>query len=301
MKKIFFSAIAAFLIISCNDKKSEDGGSTQETKFTGKTVNNLENEDQKAAYAFGITMGQEVENVSSNQVFGDSLNYEQVKKGLIDYWSGDSQKNSYAYGQQIGLSVDNLLKKQNANNFDKDIMLQAMMNFLNKDSLLISEEQVMVVLNDYMSKKFELAKTTNLEEGQKFLEEQKQKEGVKSTNSGLLYEVIKEGDGKSPVATDIVKVKYEGKLINGTIFDSTEKNNEGEAIEFPLNRVIPGWTEGMQLMKEGGKYRFYIPSNLAYGERGAGSDIGPNQALIFEVELLEVKPANEEAAPAPGN
>lgn len=107
-----------------------------------------------------------------------------------------------------------------------------------------------------------------------------------TTPSGLKYMMIKEGTGKSPKATDNVTVHYEGKLVNGTIFDSSYER--GETIAFPLNRVIPGWTEGLQLMKEGGKAIFYIPSNLGYGERGAGAQIPPNSDLVFTVELFEV-------------
>jgi FKBP-type peptidyl-prolyl cis-trans isomerase len=126
-----------------------------------------------------------------------------------------------------------------------------------------------------------------LAKGEKFLQDNAAKEGVVTTASGLQYKVITEGTGKSPKATDTVLVHYAGTLINGTEFDSSYKRKE--PIEFPLNRVIPGWTEGVQLMKEGAKYRFFIPSKLAYGPRGAGRDIGPNEALIFDVELLKVR------------
>lgn len=126
-----------------------------------------------------------------------------------------------------------------------------------------------------------------LAKGEKFLQDNAAKEGVTTTASGLQYKVITEGTGKSPKATDTVLVHYAGTLINGTEFDSSYKRKE--PIEFPLNRVIAGWTEGVQLMKEGAKFRFFIPSKLAYGPRGAGRDIGPNEALIFEVELLKVK------------
>lgn len=124
------------------------------------------------------------------------------------------------------------------------------------------------------------------EKGEAFLKENASKEGVKTLPSGLQYKHIKEGSGKSPKASDTVKVHYRGTLIDGTEFDSSYKRNE--PIEFPLSGVIKGWTEGVQLMKEGGKIMLYIPSHLAYGERGAGGVIPPNATLVFEVELLKV-------------
>jgi len=123
--------------------------------------------------------------------------------------------------------------------------------------------------------------------GEKFLAENKTKEGVITTASGLQYKVLTEGSGKSPTATDTVVCHYRGTLLDGTEFDSSYKR--GEPAEFPLNHVIPGWTEGVQLMKEGAKYQFFIPSNLAYGSRGAGGVIGPDATLIFEVELIKIK------------
>jgi FKBP-type peptidyl-prolyl cis-trans isomerase FkpA len=129
---------------------------------------------------------------------------------------------------------------------------------------------------------------SNSEKGEAFLAENAKKEGVKTTASGLQYKVLKEGDGKSPQATDTVSVHYRGTLLDGTEFDSSIKR--GQPAEFPLNRVIPGWTEGVQLMKVGAKYQFTIPSKLAYGERGTpGGPIPPNSTLIFEVELLAIK------------
>lgn len=124
------------------------------------------------------------------------------------------------------------------------------------------------------------------EEGEKFLAENAKKEGVKTTASGLQYEVLTEGKGDSPKATDTVTVHYKGTLINGETFDSSY--DRGQPVSFPLQNVIPGWTEGLQLMKPGAKYKFVIPSNLAYGERGAGIKIGPNATLVFEVELLSI-------------
>jgi len=126
-----------------------------------------------------------------------------------------------------------------------------------------------------------------LERGQKFLKENATKEGVKTTASGLQYKITKEGSGKSPKATDTVVVHYKGTTIDGKEFDSSFKR--GEPATFPLNRVIPGWTEGLQLLKEGGKATLYIPSELAYGSRGAGGVIGPDEALIFDVELIKIQ------------
>ena len=125
------------------------------------------------------------------------------------------------------------------------------------------------------------------EEGAKFLEENAKKAGIKTTSSGLQYEVLTEGKGAHPTATDKVKVHYKGTLLNGETFDSSY--DRGQPVDIPLSNVIPGWTEGVQLMTPGSKYRFFIPSKLAYGERGAGVKIGPNATLIFEVELLEIE------------
>lgn len=127
---------------------------------------------------------------------------------------------------------------------------------------------------------------SNLEAGNAFLESNKSKEGVVTTESGLQYEVLEEGSGPSPEADDRVRVHYHGTTIDGTVFDSSVER--GEPAVFGVGQVIPGWTEALQMMKVGGKWKVYIPSDLAYGERGAGGDIGPNSVLIFEVELLEI-------------
>lgn len=128
---------------------------------------------------------------------------------------------------------------------------------------------------------------SNLELGQAFLKQNSTQAGVKTTPSGLQYKVITEGKGKSPKATDTVLVHYRGTTIDGREFDSSYKRNE--PISFPLNGVIPGWTEGVQLMKEGGKIQLFIPSNLAYGSRGAGGVIPPDATLVFDIELLKVQ------------
>lgn len=127
----------------------------------------------------------------------------------------------------------------------------------------------------------------NLQKGKEFLAENAKRPEVTTTESGLQYEVLTQGQGEKPTADQTVTVHYEGKLIDGTVFDSSVAR--GEPATFGLRQVIPGWTEGVQLMPRGSKYRFYIPSDLAYGERGAGRDIGPNETLIFDVELLDIQ------------
>lgn len=126
----------------------------------------------------------------------------------------------------------------------------------------------------------------NLADAKAFMAENAAKEGVVTLPSGLQYQVIAKGEGPSPKATDIVKARYHGTLIDGTVFDSTRERGDNPA-EFPLNRVIPAWTEGLQLMSRGAKYKLFVPPELGYGERGAGGKIGPNQALVFEVELVD--------------
>lgn len=148
--------------------------------------------------------------------------------------------------------------------------------------LMEANKLVMAHVNELKEK----SKVENEMAGKKFLEDNAKREGIKVTDSGLQYLVVQEGQGISPSSTDKVTVHYRGTLIDGTEFDSSY--SRGEPTSFPLNRVIKGWTEGLQLMKPGAKYRFFIPSDLAYGANGAGALIGPNSTLIFDVELLQV-------------
>lgn len=150
----------------------------------------------------------------------------------------------------------------------------------------ISLEEAQTIINDYLMDLQQKAEAQARAEGEAFLAENGKKEEVKTTASGLQYIVEKEGEGAQPTAEDEVTVHYTGKLLNGTVFDSSV--NRGEPATFPLNRVIPGWTEGVQLMKEGGKYTFFIPSDLAYGPQGVPNAIPPHSTLIFEVELIKV-------------
>ena len=201
----------------------------------------------------------------------------------------DMDKMSYALGMNISASVLQLPLEVN-----RELIIAAVTELLRGGQPQLSQEEYQTAMQAFQQKLQQEASErkrkdgeANAAEGRKFLDENAKKEGVKITASGLQYLVLKEGEGDCPKATDTVKVHYEGTLINGQIFDSSVKR--GEPVEFPLNHVIPGWTEGVQLMKPGAKYRFFIPSELAYGEHGAGEAIGPNCTLIFDVELIGIK------------
>ncbi len=162
-----------------------------------------------------------------------------------------------------------------------------------KESPLMSEEEIKETLTAYQqkrqaehTKKQQEQAEKNLAEGKAFLDENAKKEGVKTTESGLQYKILKTGEGKKPSTTDKVKVHYHGTLIDGTVFDSSV--DRGEPTSFPVNGVISGWTEALQMMTEGSEWELYIPADLAYGERAASAKIAPNSTLIFKVELLEV-------------
>lgn len=202
--------------------------------------------------------------------------------------SSDKGKLSYAIGQQIGRQM-----KGQGIEIDPNTLAASINDAVTgKDSKLSAQEiqSVMMKAQEAQSAKMQTEAKENKEKGEKFLAENKSKEGVKTTKSGLQYQVLQEGKGKSPKASDVVKVHYKGTLLDGTQFDSSY--DRGEPAEFPLNQVIPGWTEGLQLMKIGGKNRLFVPSDLAYGPQGRPG-IPPNSTLIFEVELLEIAKASK--------
>lgn len=191
-------------------------------------------------------------------------------------------KTSYALGVQIGEQ----LKQLNATELNIDDFSQAIKDVFAGNSHLTNSEVQTAVQTFFRQKAEEQAKAAKAE-GENFLAENAKKPGVKTLPSGLQYQVLREGNGRKPTATDQVECHYEGTLINGQVFDSSYRR--GETATFGLNQVIKGWTEGLQLMQEGAKYRFFIPYNLAYGEQGAGQAIPPYAALIFDVELIKVK------------
>jgi len=188
---------------------------------------------------------------------------------------------SYALGMNFGSS----LKEGNIYP-DWDEFLQGMKDFLYDNNPRYTMEQASQIFYEAYNANIEKQNTANKQEGIDFLEKNKQKPGIITTESGLQYEVLTPGYGPQPTAQDMVQVHYKGTLINGTEFDSSY--SRGQPIEFPLNGVIPGWTEGLQLMNVGSKFRLFIPSDLGYGQEGAGSHIPPNSTLIFEVELLDI-------------
>lgn len=189
---------------------------------------------------------------------------------------------SYAIGVLIGQNI----KSQGVDKIVSADLAKALDDVFSGGKLAMDQGQANQVFSEYMSAKNKKSGASQLEEGQKFLEENKKRPEVKTTASGLQYEVLKATDGPKPKATDKVTVHYKGTLLNGQTFDSSY--DRGETIEFPLNGVIKGWTEGVQLMSVGSKYKFFIPHNLAYGEQGAGGSIKPFSTLVFEVELFKI-------------
>jgi len=211
---------------------------------------------------------------------------EEAKQVVLD---NGASKFSYAIGLDIGNSLKNL-----GEDLNRAAFIEALNAQLDGSTLRLDAAEAQQVKQAFAQKRAakqaeerKQAGASNKAAGEKFLAENAKKDGVIVTASGLQYEVLTMGDGAKPVLTDKVKVHYEGKLLDGTVFDSSYKR--GQPISFPLNGVIKGWTEGVQLMPVGSKFKFYIPANLAYGEHGAGAVIAANSTLVFEVELLGIE------------
>lgn len=200
-----------------------------------------------------------------------------------------TDKASYTIGVQMGTQMKSLKEMIN-----QDALLLGFQDSIDGKDPQLSKEEMQTTMQAFQQSIIEKEQakqqeigSKNAAEGEKFLTENKSKEGVKITESGLQYLVLKEGTGEIPKATDKVVTHYTGTLIDGKVFDSSYKRNS--PAEFPVNGVIKGWTEALQLMKVGAKWKLFVPSELAYGSRGVGANIGPNQVLIFEIELLEIK------------
>jgi len=200
----------------------------------------------------------------------------------------DEQKVSYSFGLILGKRMTSDLP-----NLDFNVFIQGVKDGFKGDTALLTDSQIQQVLKDFQDKQrqeqlqeFDNIAGKNKTIGDTFLAENKDKEGVVTLASGLQYKIVSEGTGNKPKADDVVKVHYSGSLINGTVFDSSIER--GEPVSFPVDGVIPGWTEALKLMPEGSKWSLYIPSELAYGP-GGNRNIGPNETLLFEVELLEIQ------------
>jgi len=211
-------------------------------------------------------------------------------------------KFSYALGMNVGTNLGTSLRKQSVE-FDPNLVAQGLRTSLANGKTLMTQDEAQALLKevqtDMMKKqqeKMQAAGEANKKEGEAFLAANKGKEGVVTLPSGLQYKILKAGNGPKPAATDSVVCNYRGTLLNGTEFDSSYKR--GQPATFPVNGVIKGWTEALQLMPVGSKWQLFIPSSLAYAERGAGADIGPDATLIFEVELMSIQPKTDSAKPA---
>jgi FKBP-type peptidyl-prolyl cis-trans isomerase FklB len=223
-----------------------------------------------------------------------------TKAGTATPLTTRTQKFSYALGMDIGGKVGPSLKKQSVE-FDPALVSQGLKDAMSGGKTRLTEQEAQAVLTEVQSavnkerqEKMQKVAATNKAEGDAFLAANKTKPGVVTLPSGLQYKILKEGTGPKPAATDTVSSNYRGTLINGTEFDSSEKH--GGAAKFGVSQVIKGWTEALQLMPVGSKWQLFVPSNLAYGERGAGGDIGPDATLIFDVELVSIeKPADDKA------
>ncbi|MDO0945670.1 FKBP-type peptidyl-prolyl cis-trans isomerase [Chromohalobacter israelensis] len=212
----------------------------------------------------------------------------------------DNAKLGYSLGATLGQSM-----KQDVSDLDTDAFTQAIKDVYAGDDLQMSDEEIAATLSDYQQQKMaeqkaEKAKVAeeNRKASEQFLAENAEKEGVKVTDSGLQYKVLESGDGDTPSAGDTVKVNYEGKLPDGTVFDSSYER--GEPITFQVGQVIEGWQEALQKMQVGDTWMLYVPADLAYGKGGTGGPIGPNQALVFKIELLGIEDGNDQDASSNG-
>ncbi len=206
-----------------------------------------------------------------------------------------TQTDSVSYALGLLIAQNNKSNLDNAPGKDQlniDIMAESFRLFLKGEKMPMTAEAANACVSNFFQNMYKKVGQENLEKGNKFLEENKKRQGISTTESGLQYEIIKAGTGAKPVDTDQVKVHYHGTLLDGTVFDSSVERNE--PVTFPVTGVIAGWTEALKLMSVGSKWKIYIPANLGYGEQGAGGKIGPNSALVFEVELLEIVKATEQ-------
>jgi FKBP-type peptidyl-prolyl cis-trans isomerase FkpA/FKBP-type peptidyl-prolyl cis-trans isomerase FklB len=244
-----FGAVTSTLLIGC----AQESSPADESAAAAPSDTPLESLDQRFSYVFGMNVGEQMKQMQSQEI---NVDIEVFVAGLRDIYDG---KDAKLNDEQVQATIEEFQQQQQT----KQMAMQA-------------EQQA----------EMDAAGATNKAEGEAFLAANAEKEGVVALPSGLQYKVITAGTGPKPAATDTVTVHYRGRLLDGTEFDSSYSRNQPAT--FALNQVIPGWTEGVQLMAEGAKYELYIPADLAYGPGGSGQ-IGPNSTLIFEVELIKAK------------
>ncbi|MGL5785632.1 MAG: FKBP-type peptidyl-prolyl cis-trans isomerase [Bacteroidales bacterium] len=276
MKKLAIFALAAAAL-----------GTTFTSCDGGASTTKASSDADSLSMALGIIVG------NNFKTYMDQLPGGPGKKDslILGFEAGLDKEQAYVIALQNAGQVGYEVKAKTGQEPNKKVLIDAFKRSLNGDSTMsMSAEQAMEFYRNYQSaaqkeeaKKAATEAIANKEAGEKFLAENKTKEGVQTTASGLQYKVIKQGTGKAPAATDRVKVNYKGTLIDGTEFD------KGEGVVFGVNQVIPGWTEALQLMPAGSVYELYIPSDIAYGDRAAGDKIKPNSTLVFEVELVGVE------------
>ncbi|MDD5950429.1 MAG: FKBP-type peptidyl-prolyl cis-trans isomerase [Bacteroidales bacterium] len=256
MKTIKFISAATLALALTVTACSQGPSSTLPDGTSAKDLIPSKARVDSVSYLIGVNFGTFIKGYN----FGEDLNYAEIEKGIKDFVKAKGNQNDPEFLKQFR----------------------------------ISPEEMNNLFNSYLEQRVEYAKAYNSAEGKKFLADNLRKEGVQQTASGLQYKIIEPGNDVKPVAEDTVTVRYRGTLLDGTVFDETPADSD--PIEFTLNRVIPGWQEGLQLIGEGGKAQLFIPAELAYGERGAGDSIQPNATLIFDVELISVARAVAEPA-----
>jgi len=225
-----------------------------------------------------------------------SCNKTNSPKGNAGSGSTDLKSEIDSVSYSLGADIGSKLKESGVEGLNYAAFSNALLGALNGDSAKITPEEGMKVINNFFQNLYTQKLEKNKKDGEAFLEANKTKEGVKVTDSGIQYIILKEGDGPIPVDTSIVKVNYEGTLIDGTVFDSSYEH--GKPAEFPVKGVIKGWQEVLKMMPVGSKWKVFIPTELAYGQNvRRGGKIGPNMALIFDMELLEIVPPKDKEQP----
>lgn len=303
MKRLSFLAsltAAVALTVACGDKKAVEEEEDEEEEMVESVNTNvrLRSSLDSASYAAAVIIAKEFKEYDVlSQLNVEEKYLDDFIEGIEEACSGkdDKRKEAHNAGVQIGTQLESIIKNTNKDVFgedstksiSRDHYLAAFIQSVRGKELKIAENDAQQIVDEFKKRQKAAQSTDEIQEGENFLRENAQKPGVKTTASGLQYKVITQGTGLKPGATDRVKVHYEGRLLDGTVFDSSY--TRGEPAVFGLNQVIAGWTEGLQLMPVGSTYELYIPYNLAYGDRSAGDKIAPYSTLIFKVELLGIE------------